>query len=155
MILSAILASVCLLAATPNVEHSLEVIRAHHLETADGRISFLNDALRPFVSKADALNQEIEELSERVSQIELDEKSTLKEEIVLLTQELTQKMGVMLDILPTLKTALRVDADFQQIDAILSKDDPLDAAEEAVVERIATLCASVDAQLFQPDQLDE
>lgn len=99
---------------------SIDILREHHLDTPEGRTLFLTEALTPFVKRADALNQEIIALSEQV----------------------TQKMTLMNEMLPTLNMALYINADFEQIDAILNSDT-LTAEQQAVADRIANLCTSI------------
>ncbi len=139
------------LAAESNTEHALEVIRNHGLETESGRIIFLNEALTPFISLADSLTREIQELSDRMTQFEEVESPSAKEEITALEQELNRKMGAMLQLVPTLQIALNIDADFHALDAILEKRSPLEPAEEALLERIEAVCTYVDSYLLSQE----
>lgn len=102
---------------------SIETLLEHQLGTPEGRTVFLTESLTPYVAKADQLNQEIIALSEQV----------------------TQKMNLMNEMLPTLNMALYVNADFDQIDEILNSAQ-LTAEQQEIADRIANLCASIDRQ---------
>ena len=55
-------------------------------------------------------------------------------------------MGVLLEMLPMLQNALKIDEDFQEIDAILQKTEPLDESEKNLLMRVGTLCDYIDAK---------
>lgn len=101
---------------------SIDAIVDNRLDSPEGRTLFLTERLQPYVDQAEALNQEIVQLSEEVA----------------------QKMAVLGEMLPTLNLALHVDQDFQQIDAILNCRN-LSAEQQEIADRIAQICAKIDA----------
>ena len=121
------------------LDQALQIVRSHHLETADGRIAFLNGDLTSFVQEADALNREIQALA-------LEASSKGQEETLAMGEELSQKMAQMIEMLPTLQTALLIEDDFQEIDEILAKNSPLEEVEKELLLRIASLCSYLDAR---------
>jgi hypothetical protein len=141
MFLATALTTLYFLTSPIAVPTSLETIQQHHLETAQGRLDFLNDKLTPYISAADQLNQEIVALSKTIKQL-----SPVKDhkKILSLTQELLPKMEKLKGMLYVLEIAGSVDDDFQQIDTILQQTEPLTPEQLEVVDRIASLCNSVD-----------
>ena len=105
------------------VHSSIDVLREHHLETPEGRVAFLEEKLRPYVMEADALNQEI----------------------IALSQQVTEKIALMNERLPVLNIALEANRDFAQIDEILSAE-ALAPEQQEVADRIAHLCNVIDPQ---------
>lgn len=101
---------------------SLDTLREHNLDSPEGRTIFLTEKLTPYVAKADQLNQEI----------------------ISLSQQVTEKMALMNEILPILNMALRVNTDFEQLDAILNSEE-LTTEQQEVADRIAAICRAVDA----------
>ena len=128
----------------PVMEEAVQVVRNHRLETAEGRMAFLTEELSPFVTAADALNREIQTLALQIQTIEENE------QVVTLTDQLTEKMELMSEMLPTLQTALLIDNDFEHLDAILSKQAPLDSEEQDLLLRLATLCSYLDTHRPAP-----
>ncbi len=100
---------------------SLQVLVDNGLDTPEGRTYFLTERLSPYVARADELNQEIISLSE----------------------EVTQKMAVLSEMLSTLHLALHIDGDLQQMDDILNSDE-LTAGQQAVIDRVAEICKNVN-----------
>jgi DNA-binding transcriptional regulator GbsR (MarR family) len=119
---------------------SLEIIQQHHLETPAGRTAFLAEKLAPYAAAADQLNREIQALA---SQIEALSPENDQAQIIALTEEMNHKMNKLLSMLPVLNTALSVDEDFQQIDAILQQTDPLSPEQQQVIDRITCLSTSI------------
>jgi hypothetical protein len=140
MFLSALFSTCCLLTSPIIAGPSLEIIQQHHLETPAGRTSFLADQLVPYATAADQLNREIQALA---LQIEALSPENDQPQIIALTEEMNHKMSKLLSMLPVLNTALSVDEDFQQIDAILQQTDPLSPEQQKVIDRITCLCTSV------------
>ena len=139
MIFTTLFSTFCLLAAHP----SFEILYNHHLETAAGRTSFLTDKLAPYVTKAAELNGEVQALAVEVEALSPEND---QHQIIHLTQEMTQKMGELLTMLPILNTALSVDKDFGQIDHILHQEESLSPEQQETLDRIASLCTSVEIQ---------
>jgi hypothetical protein len=146
MILASLISSFYLLMGSVGVEPALAIIQNHHLESVDGRIDFLNGDLRDFVSEADHLNEEIMTLSAQISDMDLETVSEESQDVAAMGDELNVKMAAMLEMLPMLQNAMKIDEDFQQIDAILNKQEPLDDSEKEVLIRIASLCDYVDSR---------
>ncbi len=155
MFLTTFLSSIYLLSAQveapkdPVVLEAIEIVNTHHLGTADGRVAFLTDQLTPFVTQADQLNREIQALALQVSSIEIPEETQSEEqkkEMIALGEELNQKMSQMIEMLPTLQTALLIDQDFAEIDAILAKEGTLNQEEKDLLLRISSLCNFLDVQ---------
>lgn len=105
---------------------SIEAILEHHLDSPEGRTLFLTEQLRPFVERADQLNREI----------------------VALSEEVTQKMAELNDMLPTVNLALRIDTDFEQIDELIHSA-VLSVEQQEIADRIATICKSIDSAVRQ------
>lgn len=149
MFLVKVLSTLCLFtglaAVEENVSPSVVIVQNHGLDTAEGRIAFLTEELTPFVTQADQLNQEIQALSTQIAQLDGSGGNLPKAEMVALGNELTQKMDYMLGMLPALEAAIQIDNDFQRIDSILAKEEPLDASEIELLDRIASLCNCIDA----------
>ncbi len=147
MFLASLISSFYLLVGSVGVEPALAIIQNRHLETVEGRIEFLNGGLHQFVSDADLLNEEIMALSAQIQDMDLENPSEEpQKELSAIGDELNVKMAAMLDMLPMLQNALKIDEDFQQIDAILNKQAPLDDSEKEVLIRIAGLCDYVDSR---------
>ncbi len=53
-------------------------------------------------------------------------------------------MGKLLTMMPVLNMALSIEEDFQQIDVILNQTDPLSPEQQQVLDRIASLCNSIE-----------
>ncbi len=121
------------------LDQALQIVRSHHLETADGRIAFLGGDLTAFVQEADALNREIQALA-------LEASSKGQEEVLAMGEDLNQKMAQMIEMLPSLQTALLIEQDFEEIDGILAKNSPLEEVEKELLLRIASLCTYLDAR---------
>ena len=121
------------------LDQAFQIIRSHHLESADGRIAFLGGELTSFVQEADALNREIQALA-------LEASSKGQEETLAMGEELSQKMAQMIEMLPTLQTALLIEQDFEEIDGILAKESPFEEVEKDLLLRIASLCSYLDAR---------
>ncbi|MBX7066602.1 MAG: hypothetical protein K1X28_05175 [Parachlamydiales bacterium] len=100
---------------------SVDVILENQLDSPEGRTYFLTERLTPYVARADELNREI----------------------VALSEEVTRKMGELNAMLPTLDMALKVDTDFQEIDAILNAQ-ALTAEQEKIADRIAQICKNIE-----------
>ncbi len=100
---------------------SIDVILENGLDSPEGRTYFLTERLTPYVARADELNREIIELSE----------------------EVTQKMAVLNEMLPTLNLALKIDGDLQQIDAILNSE-ALTVQQQEIADRIAEICRNIE-----------
>jgi hypothetical protein len=153
MFLSTLISTVCLL-ATPQpiqqreidaeVQHVVQMICAHHLETKEGRLAFLTGELTPFLQGANELNQEMQDLSAKIANLEIEEEgSPAKEEAVALTNVLNEKMAELGEMLPVLESALWIDDDLQQLDTLLNKED-LDPSEKEVLFRVASVCGYLD-----------
>ncbi len=140
MFLTAIFSSCCLFASSIVANPSLEIIQQHHLETSAGRTAFLTDKLAPYAASADQLNKEIQALA---AQIEALSPENDQKQIIALTEELTQKMSKLTAMMETLESALSVDEDFDQIDAILQQTEPLTAEQQKVIDRVTALCKTV------------
>ncbi len=140
MILASLISSFYLLAGSVGVEPAVAILQNRHLETVEGRIEFLNGDLRDFVSDADRLNEEILALSTQIRDGEM------AEEPVAMAGELNTKMAALLEMLPMLQNAMKVDEDFARIEEILNKSEPLDDAEKEVLIRVASLCDYVDSR---------
>jgi len=141
MFLATVFSTLYFLTSPLAIPTSLETIQQQHLETAQGRLDFLNDKLTPYITAADQLNQEVVALSKAIKQLSA---VTDHKKILSLTQELLPKMDKLKGMLYVLELAGSVDEDFQQLDTILHQTEPLTPAQLEVVDRIATLCNSVD-----------
>lgn len=148
MFLATLISSFYLLTASQIDPSSLGVIKQHHLECAEGRMAFLNEELIPFMAEAEALNQEIIGLSQKISLLAADTEMNEQKQaqIYAFTEKLNQKMSDMQKILPALEIALKVDADLQQIEGLIQKSEALTEEEKAVVTRLSQLCGYIDAQ---------
>lgn len=122
------------------VPSPVEVIREHHLETEEGRNSFLTDKLKPFVTAVGGLNQEIETLANTIKALSPEKD---QQKIVDLTNEMLQKMSRLTSMMIVLNYAASIEQDFQQIETITLQTDPLTTAQLEVAERIAALCQGV------------
>lgn len=120
---------------------SFEIIHQQHLETASGRTTFLTDKLAPYTLAADQINREIQALAAEIQTLSPQDD---QQQIVALTEEMTQKMAKLRTMLPVLNIALSIDEDFQQIEAILHQTDPLSPQQQQVIDRIASLCSSIE-----------
>lgn len=150
MFLASLISSFYLLVGASLVQPAIEMIQTRHLETPAGRTEFLNGDLKTFVSEADRLNEEIMALSAQIDDMNIENPSEQsQQEMVALGNDLNAKMTVMLEMLPMLQNAMQIDEDFQRIDAILSKQEPLEDAEKDVLMRIASLCDYVDSPDFK------
>ena len=141
MLLATLFSTFYFLTSPIIIPTSIETIQQHHLETSEGRIDFLNNKLSPYLAAANQLNQEILALSKTINQLSPinDQKKILS-----LTKELLPKMDNLKEMLGVVELARSVDADFQQIDSILHQTEALTAAQLEIVNRIASLCHSVD-----------
>lgn len=113
-----------LLTAQLLANSSIDVILQNQLGSPEGRTYFLTERLTPYVERADELNREIMVLSEQV----------------------TQKMSELNEMLPTLDMALNVDGDFQEIEGILNSQ-ALTAEQQKIADRIAQICKNVERLL--------
>lgn len=148
MFLANLISTFYLLTAPQVANPTTDVLRQHHLETAEGRMQFLNQELIPFMAEADTLNQEIIGLSQNISQLASQPEITEEKqaEIYALTEKLNQKMSQMEKILPALGIALQVDSDLQQVEALLNKKEPLTSEEQAIIDRLKQLCGYIEVQ---------
>lgn len=126
---------------TAPINPSLDIIREHHLETTEGRVSFLTEKLTAYVSAGEKLNEEITSLSEKAQTLNCE---TDQEEIVSLTATVAEKMDLMTWMLPSLQLALEVNEDLQQVDALLSTEESLTQPQQEIADRLALLCQYVD-----------
>ncbi len=141
MFLMALFSTFYLLTAPTVANPSTEIIRQQHLETAEGRIAFLNDRLAPYTAAANQMNLEIQDLAAEIKALSPQDEQP---QIVALTETMTQKMAKLITMLPALDIALSIDEDFQQIETILRQTDPLSTAQQQVIDRIASLCSSIE-----------
>ncbi len=141
MFLMTLFSALCLLTGPIVANPSFEIIHQHHLETASGRTSFLADKLAPYTEAANQINHEIQALAGEIKTLSSQDD---QQQILALTEEMTQKMDKLLTMLPILNMALSVDEDFQQIDAILHQTDPLSPKQQQIIDRIASLCSSIE-----------
>ena len=144
MFLVTLFSTVCLLTGSILANPSFEIIHQHHLETAEGRTSFLTEKLARYAAAADQINRETQALAEEIKTLSPQDD---QKQILALTEEMTQKMGELLTMMPVLNMALSIDEDFQQIDAILLQTDPLSPEQQQVIDRIASLCSSMSLSL--------
>jgi peptidoglycan hydrolase CwlO-like protein len=128
-----ILASASLSACEPS--EAQQIIQSYHLDSEDGRITFLEEKLTPFIIEIEQLNNEIQELSKKLS--ETDESN--QDEIVDLYNQLNAKMEVMSKNLPIIENVIELESDFGQVEEILKKTSPLTSSEEEVLKRLATI----------------
>lgn len=140
MYLMTLFSALCMLTSSLLANPSFEIIHQNHLETASGRTSFLADKLALYTETADQINHEIQALAEKIKTLSPYDD---QQQILSLTDEMTQKMGKLLIMMPVLNMALSIDEDFQQIDAILNQADPLSPEQQQVIDRIASLCSSI------------
>jgi conjugal transfer/entry exclusion protein len=141
MFLMTLFSAFCLLTSPALINPSFKILYQNHLETASGRTAFLTDKLALYTKSADQINQEIQALAEKVKKLSPQDD---QQQIVSLTEEMTQKMGTLLTMMPVLDAAMFVEKDFQRIDAILSQKDPLSAEQQQVIDRITSLCNSLE-----------
>lgn len=141
MFLASIISSVYLLVGSAAMDPAIALVQTRHLETPEGRIEFLNGELKDFVSATDRLNEEIIALSNQIAETDMGNATEeTKAELTALGNQLDQKMSVLLAALPMLQNALKIDEDLQRLDAILAKEEPLDASERETLDRLAAIC---------------
>lgn len=141
MFFASIISSVYLLVGAAAIDPAIALIQTRHLETPEGRIEFLNGELKDFVTATDRLNGEIIALSNQIAEMDMENATEEKKrEIAALGSQLDQKMSTLLAALPMLQNALKIDEDLQRIDAILVKEEPLDASERETLDRLVSLC---------------
>lgn len=146
MILVELISSFCLLSSAmaeplpQPVQQAIQVIQQHHLETPEGRVDFLIRELAPFVEETEQLNQEVQELARQIESMDPEDQSILSS-----AEILNAKMALLGERLPLLKPALQVDEDFQKLDTILAKKEPLDESEKELLLRVASLCNALES----------
>lgn len=141
MFLMTLFSILCLLTAPIFPNPSIDIIHQNHLETTEGKSSFLTEKLELYAAKADQMNHEILDLAAQINALSPEEDQP---QITALTQEVTQKMAKLLAMLPVLDMALSIDEDFQQIDAILQQEAPLSPEQQQIIDRIASLCSCME-----------
>ncbi len=119
---------------------AIEIIREHHLETAQEKELFLTEKLLPYAKAANQLNIEIQALAERIKGLSSKEEQP---QILLLTEEMTQKMARLSEMLPVLNIALSVNEDLQEINIILEQENPLTVEQQDALDRIIFLSNSI------------
>lgn len=141
MFLVTLFSALCLLTGPIVANSSFEIVHQNHLETASGRTSFLTDKLAPYLKTADHINHEIQVLAEEIKALSPQED---QQQILSLTEKMFQKMGNLLTMIPVLNMALFIEEDFQEINAILNQTNPLSPEQQQVIDRIASLCSSIE-----------
>lgn len=141
MLLASLFSAFCLLTALPTANPSIEIIHQQHLETSEGRSAFLVNQLTPYVAAADKLNQEIQVLAEKIKALSPQDDQA---KIIASTEEMTQKMDQLLPMLPVLDAVLSIEDDLNQIEGILNQKDPLSAEQQQILDRVASLCRSIE-----------
>ena|ERR1700722_19926898 len=141
MFLATAFSSLYFLVAPASVDPSIEIILQHHLETAEGRAIFLTDKLASYAIKADRLNHEIEVLAQTIKTLS---PKTDQQQILNLTEEMNQKMNRLVAMMSVLNLTHSLNDDFLAIDSILKQTDPLSPLQHETVDRIVSLCKSVD-----------
>jgi hypothetical protein len=144
MLLTTLFSAFCLLTGPVVVNQSIEVIRQHHLETVEGRTTFLADELSAYATAANQLNREVTDLSQTIETLSPQND---QQQILDLTKEMIQKMARLTTMMSVLNSALSVNEDFLQIDSILHQLDPLTPAQQEIVDRVAFLCSAVDSPI--------
>jgi len=119
---------------------SIELIRKEHLETTEERGTFLADQLTPFLRAAEQLNQEIQALSLQIQTLSPEED---QQQITALQETLSEKMARLQTMLPAINLSMNIDEDFQSLNAILKKKDPLSQEDREIADRIASIYRSV------------
>lgn len=125
------------------LSEELQILRANNLLTPEGRESFLENRLTPFVLQVDRLNIEIQNLSRTISSLDPNE-LTKQEEILAYSKELHSKMEMMSQFLPILESTLLLECDFEVLDDIASKSYPLTLEEKETLKRVASLCKALE-----------
>lgn len=141
MFLNVLSSAFYLLTSPVTTQPSTSIIRQHHLETAEGRTAFLINKLTPFATAADQLNREIQTLGR---EIEILSPTDDQAKILALTEQVVEKMKKLSAMMPTLNMALSIDEDFLQMEVIAQQTDPLLPDQQQVLERVNTLCNSLD-----------
>lgn len=141
MFLTSLSSALFLLINPITTNPSFEIIYKNHLETASGRTSFLTDKLALYAKSADQLNHEIEAIAEKIKTLSPQDD---QKQILSLSEEMAQKMDKLLTVVPVLNMALSIEDDFQQIDIILNQTSPLSPEQQQIINRIASLCNSVE-----------
>jgi uncharacterized protein YydD (DUF2326 family) len=121
------------------VASAIAEIRAHHLDSTEGREAFLVDKMRSFTARAEALNQEIQDLFHQTQD------PANQEHVLEIANALQEKMAALEPMLPILNEATSLDVDFQQIDTVLQKLPPLKENEQEMLLRVARISAYVDS----------
>jgi hypothetical protein len=140
-ILVALFLPLCALVSPVVATPSIQIIHQQHLETTEGRHSFLANKLMPFTTLANHLNQEIQSISTQVQGLSPKEDQS---KILSLTVEMTKKMEKLAAIMPILKQTFFIVEDFEQIDSILQQTGSLSTEQQQVVDRVAFLCNSIE-----------
>ena len=124
------------------INPSIAVIQQNHLTTSEGRRAFLTDKLLPYTAVTDQLNNEIKNDSSVISALSPKRD---QQKIITLTDQMTQKMTKLINRLSVLNSVQSINEDFLQIDSILEQREPLTPAQQTVIDRIAFICNSVNA----------
>ncbi len=140
MLLATLFSTFHLLTSPIVINSSMEIIHQHHLETVEGRTTFLVDILAPFAAAADQLNHEIETQAQAISALSPEND---QQQIVTLTQAMTQKMTELVTMMSVLNSTQSLKEDFLQIESIMRQTDPLTPEQLEIVDRVASLCSSL------------
>lgn len=108
----------------------------NEFDTREKRTAFLQEELAPFTAKADQLNAEIKSISLKVKALSPEKD---RRQIVALTEEMTEKMGQLQEMFPTLQLAQHIDDDLQEIARIVHQEDPLSPRQQQVIDRVFSL----------------
>ena len=131
----------CFVFASAVAHPLVDFIHQRHLDSSEGRTAFLTEKLAPYVARADQLNKKIQALSEEVRALSAEND---QDKILDLTRTVSLEMGKFLKMLPVIEQSLSIQEDFQQIEAILQYPDAIGPEQEAVLQRIISLCHAVD-----------
>lgn len=130
----------CTAALVISAHPLVDFVREKHLDTEEGRISFLTERLVPYITEADLLHQKIQSLSHEANALspENDQPKILE-----IAQKMTEEMAKLSPMLVTLEQCMYLEGDLEQIDVILQNSDSLSSEQEEILQRIQMIYQAV------------
>lgn len=122
----------------------MQILQSKGLSSIEGRIAFLENDLPPFIANIERLNDELQRLSREIASLDLNDPEG-QNKIVHMGTQLNEKVDLLAGLLPVLESALSIESDFACLELIFEKREPLDPSEEKVVQRVASLCRTLNS----------
>lgn len=125
-------------AHSAQVIQARNTIRANNLNSPDGRTSYLVEKVQPYLTRAAAINQEVQDIFAQLNT------PLLIETAQTLSAKLEEKIETLGQMTPVIDGLTQFVDDLNRIDSLLDASPPLNDADQATLLRIADMCSKLN-----------